>query len=77
MEVGGEADLCEPCQERRDKGWLAEEFVLGCVPCGVNTVDNHGEIDQWWGIPDPKGERWQVSVCDNCFDSEHDPFRVP
>jgi hypothetical protein len=32
MKSGGEAHLCPRCEERRDRGWLAEEYVLGVYP---------------------------------------------
>jgi hypothetical protein len=66
MEHGAEAHLCPRCQYKRDRGWLGIGYVLECIRCGRNTVDNP-EIKQWWGTREPG-----ASACDDCHDPEHD-----
>jgi hypothetical protein len=65
---GGEAHLCERCQERADRSRLAEEFVLECDCCGRNTVDNP-ELKAWRRVPGPPGSgKRSVSLCAECYE---------
>jgi sulfur relay (sulfurtransferase) complex TusBCD TusD component (DsrE family) len=74
MENGGEAHLCPPCIVRRDKGWLAEPFVLECARCGRNTVDNP-ELQDWRTGRDPSTGA-AVHICIECFDPGDDVRRA-
>ena len=65
MESGAEAHLCPDCQEKKERGWLAEELVLECVRCKRNTVDNP-ELKRWHMLPGAPGERAR-HLCLDCF----------
>jgi hypothetical protein len=71
MQSGGEAHLCPSCQRKRDRGWLGHDYVIECIRCGRNSVDNP-EIEQWWGTHD----QWGASVCGDCYDPKRD-WSVP
>lgn len=64
MAHGPETHLCPRCQKRRDKGWLAEPFVLECVECGVNSIDHPRTEGPWMSSTDESGE--QVTFCREC-----------
>lgn len=66
MRDGPEAHLCEQCRYRRDRGWLAEDYVLECARCKRNTVSNP-EVTLWRTIPSMTGEPSRT-VCFDCFD---------
>jgi hypothetical protein len=74
MDSGSEAHLCPACIEHRDRGWLAEPFVLVCVRCGANSIDEP-KRHQWRAIPDLSGERQSVTVCGDCFEPGMDSFK--
>jgi hypothetical protein len=67
-----EAHLCPACQEKRDRGILAEPFYIECVRCGRNTKDNP-DVKRWRQIPSDPGDRPR-SVCRDCFDAAPDDF---
>lgn len=71
----GVAHLCPRCQEKRDRGLLAHDFVLVCARCGRTSLDEP-KIEQWWGLPKPEPGTHSLSVCDDCFDPEADAHRM-
>lgn len=70
MDQGGEAHLCPACQRKRDRGWLAEGFVLECSRCHRNTIDNP-EVTQRRVIPSMT-DRPSTMVCLDCFEPASD-----
>lgn len=75
IEVGdGAAHLCPGCQEKRDLGVLAGDFVLICARCGRTSLDEP-KITQWWALPKHEPGSMSKSVCDECFDAETDSHR--
>ena len=75
MQSGEEAHLCTECQKKQERGWLARDFVLECISCGCNTVDNP-EVLKWHSTPAPPDSGKQsLSVCADCFDADPDRFR--
>lgn len=66
---GTEVHLCPRCQEKRERGHLAHDFVLVCLRCDRSTVDNP-ELTQWWQSVEGG------SVCDDCYDQDRDAHRL-
>jgi hypothetical protein len=66
--------LCTECQRKLERGWLAHDFVLECVSCGRNTVDNP-EVAKWHSTPAAADSGKQsLSVCADCFEADPDRF---
>jgi hypothetical protein len=70
MQSGPEAHLCPQCQVRRDRGWLAEDYVLECYRCHRNSVANP-EVPRWRVIPSMTDQP-SHTVCIDCFDPATD-----
>ena len=70
MQGGPEAHLCPQCQVRRDRGWLAEDYVLECSRCHRNSVANR-EVARWRVIPSMTDQPSRT-VCIDCFDPAAD-----
>ncbi len=70
MQAGPEAHLCPQCQVRRERGWLAEDYVIECSRCHRNSVANP-EVARWRVIPSMTDQP-SNTVCIECYDPATD-----